>query len=68
MHPFVFMKVVEPRMGLWSTSSLRSSLAELCRLDLDHKRGKKSAVIGLEAEVIRLSEEAQKNVKRSRSN
>jgi DNA polymerase III delta subunit len=68
MHPFVFKKVVEPRLGLWKPSSLRFSLAELCRLDLAHKRGKKSAVIGLEAEVIRLSEEAKNNVKRSRAN
>ncbi len=68
MHPFVFSKVVEPRRGLWSPASLKASLVELCRLDLDHKRGKRSAVVGLEAEVIRLSEEAQKHVKRSRSN
>jgi len=63
MHPFVFMKTVEPRLGLWSPSSLRSSMGELCRLDLAHKRGKKSAVVGLEAEVMRLSEEAKTNAK-----
>jgi DNA polymerase III delta subunit len=68
MHPFVFKKVVEPRLGLWSPSSLKTSLAELCRLDLAHKRGKKYAALGLEAEVIRLSEEAKNNVKRSRAN
>lgn len=68
MHPFIFRKVVEPRLGLWSVASLRRSLVELCALDLAHKRGKRSAVIGLEAEVVRLSEEAKNNVKRSRAN
>lgn len=67
VHPFVFRKVVEPRIGIWSPSSLAASLSELCRLDLAHKRGDQSASFGLEAEVIRLSEEAKNNVKRSRS-
>jgi len=68
MHPFVFRKSVEPRMGLWSPAFLKSSLEELCRLDLAHKRGSSSASVGLEAEVTRLSEEAKKNAKRSRGN
>ncbi len=67
VHPFVFRKSVEPRIGLWSPASLARSLSELCRLDLAHKRGDQSASFGLEAEVVRLSEEAKNNVKRSRS-
>lgn len=67
MHPFVFQKVVEPRLGLWSHDSLKRSVVELCRLDLAHKRGDSSAAVGLESEIVRLSEEAKKNVKRSRS-
>lgn len=68
VHPFVFRKTVEPRMGLWDPAFLKSSLEELCRLDLAHKRGVSSASVGLEAEIIRMSEEAKKNAKRSRGN
>lgn len=67
VHPFFFRKTMEPRLGLWSPASLAASLSELCRLDLAHKRGDQSASFGLEAEVIRLSEEAKKNAKRSRN-
>ncbi len=68
IHPFFFRKTVAPRLGLWGRDSLSRSLNELCRLDLLHKRGDNSAAVGLEAEVIRLSEEARNNVKRSRGN
>lgn len=61
VHPFVFKKVVLPRVGLWSRSSLMSSIDTLCDLDIAHKQGKQFSHFGLELEIIRLSEEAKKN-------
>jgi DNA polymerase III delta subunit len=61
VHPFVFKKVILPRAGLWSRSSLMSSIDTLCDLDIAHKQGKQFSHFGLELEIIRLSEEAKKN-------
>jgi len=61
VHPFVFKKAILPRMGLWSRSSLMSSIGVLCDLDIAHKQGKRFSHFGLELEIIRLSEEAKKN-------
>lgn len=68
VHPFVFRKMILPRMGLWSHPSLMSSISTLCDLDIAHKQGKQSSHFGLELEIVRLSEEAKKNVHRSRGN
>jgi DNA polymerase III delta subunit len=62
IHPFFFKKVILPRMGLWSHPSLMSSISVLCDLDIAHKQGKQHSHFGLELEIIRLSEEAKKNV------
>ena len=59
VHPFVFKKVVLPRMGLWSRSSLMSSIDTLCGLDIAHKQGKSFSHFGLELEIVRLAEEAK---------
>lgn len=66
VHPFVYKNVILPRVGLWSRQSLLHSLDIICALDIAHKRGDDSAHLGLELEIVRLSEEV-KNVKR-RSN
>jgi DNA polymerase III delta subunit len=66
VHPFVFRKIIFPRTDLWSHPSLVSSLDALCDLDVAHKQGKQSSHFGLELEIIRLSEEAKKNVNRYR--
>lgn len=62
VHPFVFRKVVQPRMGLWSVVSLSESVNKLGELDVLHKGGRGSARTGLEEEIVRLSEEAKRNV------
>lgn len=62
IHPFVFRQTYQWRLGSWTLDSLRSSLKAFCCLDLSHKRGDTSVNFGLEAEIIRLSEEA-KNVR-----
>lgn len=59
VHPFFYRKSLAPRLGLWTRESLLRSLDELCSLDVLHKTGNPAAPIGLEAEVIRLSEEAR---------
>ncbi|MFA5202955.1 MAG: hypothetical protein WC708_00880 [Lentisphaeria bacterium] len=66
VHPFVYRKMVEPKVGLWSQDSLLKSLDTLCNADLLHKVGNSSAGLMLEAEIVRLSEEAL-NDKRGRS-
>lgn len=66
VHPFVFKKMRESRLGLWSEESLRCSFEVLCSLDLSHKSGSPLAGPGLEIEIIRLSEEAR-NVYRARN-
>jgi DNA polymerase III delta subunit len=66
VHPFVYRKMVEPKVGLWDQSSLLRSLDTLCNADLLHKIGNSSAELILEAEIVRLSEEAL-NDKRGRS-
>ncbi|KKK91970.1 hypothetical protein LCGC14_2707600, partial [marine sediment metagenome] len=40
VHPFVYRKMSESRLGLWSRSSLFSSVEKLRELDVAHKRGK----------------------------
>lgn len=67
VHPFVFRKMMDARLGLWSSPSLRSSFETLCSLELAHKRGSPSAQFGIEVEIVRLSEEAR-NVHRARGN
>lgn len=63
VHPFVYKNVILPNVGLWTKQSLLQSLDVICDLDIAHKRGDESARLGLELEIVRLSEEA-KNVKR----
>lgn len=63
MPDFVFRKAKASRGGLWSKGTLRASLETLCSLDVANKRGEEFARLGLESEIIRLSEEA--NVKRN---
>jgi DNA polymerase III delta subunit len=63
IHPYVFRQVHEPRLGYWTMDSLRSSLEVFCTLDLSHKRGDVGTELGLELELIRLSEEAKNVVK-----
>ena len=62
VHPFVYMKTVQHRVGLWSVPSLSASVDRLGELDILHKSGKGSARTGLEEEIVRLSEEAKGNV------
>lgn len=62
VHPFVFRKFHEPMLGLWSPRSLAESAETLGDLDTLHKGGKAFARVGLELEIVRLSEEARKNV------
>lgn len=66
VHPFLYKKMRESRLGIWSNASLLSSVATLADLDIAHKKGSVSARFGLELEVIRLGEEAKNNVKRNR--
>lgn len=63
VHPFVYKKMLEKRLGLWTSESLLESVSALCDLDLEHKSGNKAARLGLEAEIVRLSEESE-NVQR----
>ncbi len=60
---FVLRKMLLHRAGLWSQNSLKLSLEALCDADVAHKRGDANARSVLEAEIVRLSEEAR-NVKR----
>lgn len=62
VHPFVFRKFHEPMLGLWSPHSLAESVGTLGDLDVLNKGGRASARFGLELEIVRLSEEARKNV------
>ena len=62
VHPFVFRKFHEPMLGLWSPHSLAESVETLGALDILNKNGKISARVGLELEIVRLSEEARENV------
>jgi len=64
IHPFLYKKMVLPRLGLWASASLMSSLNTLCDLDIMHKRGNTLARYGLESEIVRLSEEAQNGKRR----
>jgi DNA polymerase III delta subunit len=66
IHPFLYKKMRESRIGIWSNASLLSSVATLAELDIAHKKGNILARFGLELEIIRLSEEAKRNVKRNR--
>jgi DNA polymerase III delta subunit len=59
VHPYMYEKMAESRLGLWSTASLFLSFEILCELDIAHKRGDGSARLGLELEIVRLSEEAK---------
>ena len=59
VHPFAYRKTAESRLGLWSRPSLFSSIEKLRELDAAHKRGDGSARLGLELEIVRLSEEAK---------
>ena len=63
VHPFVLKRMYVTRKGLWTKNSLRQSIDTLCELDIAQKRGDLWARIGLELEIVRLSEEA-KDVKR----
>lgn len=63
VHPFILKKMIFSRRGLWPVSDLVLSLNILCDLDIAHKRGSESAHLGLETEIIRLSEIAR-DVKR----
>jgi DNA polymerase III delta subunit len=56
---------IESYQNLWSFQSLRKSLEVLCEIDLLHKNGFSTASFYLEQEIIRLSEEARSNAKRS---
>lgn len=62
VHPFVFRKLHEPMLGLWSPRSLAESVETLGDLDVLNKGGRASARVGLELEIVRLSEEARENV------
>lgn len=62
IHPFVYRKTVQYRIGLWSVSSLSKSVEQLGNLDISHKSGRGQARTGLETEIVRLSEEAKENV------
>lgn len=62
VHPFVYKNMISPRIGLWTKQSLLQSINTVCALDIAHKRGDDSAHLGLELEIIRLSEESR-NVK-----
>lgn len=64
LHPFIFRKMKESRLGLWSRESLLFSINTLCELDVMHKSGNSFACHGLEFEVIRLSEEARNGKRR----
>jgi DNA polymerase III delta subunit len=59
VHPYVYRKTAESRLGLWSRASLFSSVEAFRGLDAAHKRGSGSARLGLELEIVRLSEEAR---------
>ncbi len=63
VHPFIYRRMMITRRGLWTKESLLNSIDALCDYDLAHKRGSATARLGLELEVIRLSEEAR-DVKR----
>lgn len=63
VHPFVYRMMQEKLTGLWSRESLMESYGALCDLDLRHKTGDKSARLGLEIEIVRMSEEASQNVR-----
>ena len=63
IHPYIYRKVLVPRLGLWTKKSLAMSLGTLCDLDVAHKKGDDSSKFGLQLEIIRLSEEAS-DVKR----
>ena len=65
VHPFLYKKMRESRLGIWSDASLLSSVKTLADLDIAHKQGSVAARFGLELEIIRLGEES-KNVKRNR--
>lgn len=64
LHPTFFRNAIMPRIGLWSVASLSESYETLCGLDIQHKRGIDVSRWGLESEIIRLSEEAKRNVAR----
>lgn len=61
MHPFRFHKTQDLLFGLWSLSSLVESSRTLVDLDILNKAGNNSVSLGLELEIIRLSEEAGKH-------
>ncbi len=63
VHPFIYRRMLITRRGLWTKPSLLNAVDVLCDLDIAHKRGSATARLGLELEVIRLSEEAR-DVKR----
>lgn len=62
IHPYVYQKTIDPKLGLWSIPSLVQSVDTLGKLDLLHKSGKEVSKLNLEMEIIRLSEEASQNV------
>lgn len=64
VHPYVYRKSVAVRRGRWRPEVLTSSLDALCEADLSHKRGQDFAKFSLQLEIIRLCEEATKNVQR----
>ncbi|HED06215.1 MAG TPA: hypothetical protein ENI61_05980 [Ignavibacteria bacterium] len=67
IHPFVFKKMHEPYIGLWSVESLIRSFSSLCVMDTLHKMGNDSSKISLELEIIRLSEESRYNAEQRNS-
>ena len=65
VHPFIYKKMTQSRIGLWSDESLIVSIGTLTDLDIAHKRGDTLVEFGLELEIIRLCEEI-KNDQRCR--
>lgn len=64
IKPTTYKYVVAHKLGLWDVSSLRTSFAILCDMEILHKRGIDVSNWGLEPEIIRLSEEAKHNASR----
>lgn len=62
IHPYVYQKTIDPKIGLWSIQSLVQSINTLAELDILHKSGKEVSKLSLEMEIVRLSEEASQNV------
>lgn len=59
VHPFIYKRMRSTRLGLWTKRSLLSGIDTFSDLDILHKRGSPSAKLGLELEIVRLSEESK---------